>query len=88
MHAVSGGVEGSVGDAMRSCILLGVYRGLGEGEARMPVVQEGGYGATYLAIEGYVVCYLGREGVDQMYIRMMMCIGICHAWSKLGVNVE
>jgi hypothetical protein len=54
VYAVSGGVEGSRGDAVRTCLLLGLYRGLGEGEARVPAVQERGNGAAYLAVAGRI----------------------------------
>lgn len=51
MHALSGGAEGPGGDELRACVLLGVHRGLGEGEARVSVVQEGGDGAEDFAAE-------------------------------------
>jgi hypothetical protein len=49
---VFGGVKGSECHAVWTCVLLGVYWGLGEGEAGVSALSEGSDGAAYFAFAG------------------------------------
>ena len=63
MHAVPGRNEGPRCDVMRACVLLGLYRGLGEGEARMPAVQEGSDGAAHFAVASCIAWLVTGESI-------------------------
>jgi hypothetical protein len=62
VHAVSRGAEGSKCGALWTCLLLGLYRGLGEGEARMPALQARSNGTTYPTFKGVKMSNIDRRG--------------------------